>query len=149
MALECENSKEKLVFYMDGELSRWEMLEMEAHVAECQDCQAATERVKAVQAKLSLLPVRDLPAGFEARFWARARGKRSAQGFWGVPFPTAIGAAALLALVLGSFSGLLTSRLEKKGVFNKESYFASLEVGGLDSGAINEAYLNINAKENK
>ena len=45
--MECNNVREELVAYIDGELSSMEVQTIEAHLADCKECTAERDKLKA------------------------------------------------------------------------------------------------------
>ena len=69
----CERARDGLALFIDGQLSSEEESFIQSHLSECGDCKLALQSLRNSWNLLSSLKPADLPAGFEARFWAKTR----------------------------------------------------------------------------
>lgn len=69
----CERVREGLALFIDGQVPSEETLFIQSHISQCGDCQSELQSLRSSWDLLSSLKAIDLPASFEARFWAKAR----------------------------------------------------------------------------
>jgi anti-sigma factor RsiW len=108
LAMKHKHIQKRLLLYLDGELPRWEMNKIRAHLSECSSCYRQAELLKSLW-KLDSLPARELPPPF---LWAKLkiRIEQNSQSFqsvknWStrlIPLSVRI-AAALTAILLGVY----------------------------------------------
>lgn len=105
----CDDRREEIVAYLDGELGPSERSALEAHLAGCPVCQRALEAERRLSSALGELSPLQPSANFEARFWARIAREQEAPSGWGprrftrrlalaLAGAAALAAAAILAL---------------------------------------------------
>lgn len=98
---------DELILHSYGEIDRADQARVDAHLAACEQCQAAKEKLARVMAMVDMAPPVEAPEGFERIAWARlepALDHRSAQRgagllrsmFWFPQWALAGGVAALL-----------------------------------------------------
>lgn len=68
--MNCRTAQNLISAYVDGELCGVEMLRLRDHLAQCKDCHAEVEELKAVKRLLSGQNPIDVPSGFEERLAA-------------------------------------------------------------------------------
>ncbi len=89
--------------YLDAELASEEMAEAQRHLADCPECRAELEGLRATRRLLGSLEAPDLPQGFAADLWSRlgrpAPGPWAWWPFW-MPRPATAFAVLALDLVL-------------------------------------------------
>jgi anti-sigma factor RsiW len=69
----CERARESLALFIDGQLPSGETLFIQSHLSQCGECQSELQSLRNSWDLLFSVKPTDLPAGFEARFWAKAR----------------------------------------------------------------------------
>jgi anti-sigma factor RsiW len=117
---DCEKVKEEMSGYLDGRLSSHERLLVKEHLSECRSCQRDFRAIQDSWNLLSSVPQAELPAGFEARFWAKARREESADSLFETIFAwpkwarAAVGVAGVTAVwLLGLAGGLKSIDLQR------------------------------------
>lgn len=70
---ECERAREGFALLIDGHLPSDEASFIQSHLSKCSDCQSELQLLRSSWNLLSSLKPVNLPAGFEARFWAKVR----------------------------------------------------------------------------
>jgi anti-sigma factor RsiW len=106
-ALHCEDVREDLVAYLDGELSDGARARVQEHVATCLACRREIERLTRLAAWVGALPRVEPAADFDERMWQRLETDGAAMAHrrawrparWSLP---ALAAAAAVALALYS-----------------------------------------------
>lgn len=74
--MRCEDARERLQEYLDGQLPPAETQTVEAHLAACAACREDLALLRQVDAALATLPVLEEPAAFTAQVMARVRATR-------------------------------------------------------------------------
>ena len=113
--MNCEQLREQLDAYMDGELSADELRAMEAHAATCEDCKRELEAAKLVREALGALPEEvPVPLNVQARWRnaVRAEAKKRRNRRW---LRAGYAVAAALVLALGA-TAVLRSMPERTNV---------------------------------
>lgn len=77
----CERAREGLALLIDGHLPPDEASFIQSHLSQCGDCQSELQLLQSSWNLLSSLKPVNLPAGFEARFWAKARQTESSSSW--------------------------------------------------------------------
>ena len=101
----CEKYLDLISAYADGELTAQESAEIEAHLANCEECRSILETYRAISAEI-IDDMEDVPAGFAAGVMNKVsdyeikrknkKNIRKIAGRW-------IGAAACIAIILFAF----------------------------------------------
>lgn len=108
---DCKEIGERLLDWVEGELSGSEQARVAAHLQECSACKDEVRLLQAMTRSIAGLPELAAPKGIEARVMARLRGQGRApasQGWFagllaGRPAFAMAGALALVLLVAGGF----------------------------------------------
>ncbi len=108
---DCKEIGEKLLDWVEGELSGSEQARVAAHLQECSSCKDEVRLLQAMTRSIAGLPELAAPKGIEARVMARLRGQGRAQAapswFAGLlsarPAMAAAGALAVVLLLVGGF----------------------------------------------
>jgi Putative zinc-finger len=102
----CDEARDRIDDYVDGELDEAAFQEMELHLAGCAECRAEERSLRALLAHAAALPRemapgRDLWAGVEARLdEARPAWRRPGWAGWGAGLAAAAGVALALSAAL-------------------------------------------------
>ena len=107
-------SEDELILHSYGEIDRADRARVDEHLASCEECQHAKEKLARVMAMVDTASAVEAPEGFERIAWARlepaldSTSKRSLRSlFWFPQWALAGGIAALL--VAAFWAGRLTS----------------------------------------
>jgi anti-sigma factor (TIGR02949 family) len=73
MLMNCKKVLSRLHAYLDGEMPKKLMREMDEHLGACPSCRGQADRIRQVDSMLDNLNVPPLPPGFAARVMAEAR----------------------------------------------------------------------------
>jgi len=94
--MNCKAVQTRLSAYLDRELSGEELLEMRAHLFDCNDCSQEEKELRMLKAMLGGFEAPETPPGLESRLRARVLGaSREERPFWSPR--SMIGAFALVA----------------------------------------------------
>ncbi len=112
----CRIWREELGAWLDGELAAEAAALFEAHLPDCEGCNAALEAERGLDAQLAALPRIEASPQFEARFWARlARsadetpGRQSSWRSWkGSSWRALLAEVALVGAGVGALAWLVT-----------------------------------------
>jgi anti-sigma factor RsiW len=102
----CDEARNRIDDYVDGELDEAAFQEMELHLSGCAECRAEERSLRALLAHAAALPRemapgRDLWAGIEARLdQARPAWRRPGWAGWGAGLAAAAGVALALSAAL-------------------------------------------------
>jgi anti-sigma factor RsiW len=100
----CNDVRDNLAAYQDGELNEAEQAQVQAHLAECANCRREVQGQNAVKAHLRTLKQETEEIRLPAHIWANARhawDERDAAGRRRVHFRFALVGACLLLLTFG------------------------------------------------
>jgi anti-sigma factor RsiW len=92
---------ELLSAYLDGELARSEIDQLQAHLATCGKCAAELQEMQAVRSAVRSLPLLELPSGLIPEVGAEVVPLRRNKGFW-------VGAAAAAVALVIAIAALVT-----------------------------------------
>ena len=95
------HSGELIGAYLDGELSRPEIDQLQAHLASCGRCSSELQEMQAVRSAVRSLPLLELPAGLIPEADAELIPLRRNRGFW-------VGAAAAAVALVIAIAAILT-----------------------------------------
>jgi anti-sigma factor RsiW len=87
--------------YLDGELSRAEIEQLQAHLSSCGRCAAEIQDMQLVRSAVRSLPMLELPAGLVPEADAQVVSLRRNKGFW-------VGAAAAAVALVIAIAALVT-----------------------------------------
>jgi anti-sigma factor RsiW len=87
--------------YLDGELSRAEIEQLQAHLSSCGRCAAEIQDMQLVRSAVRSLPMLELPAGLVPEADAQMVPLRRNKGFW-------VGAAAAAVALVIAIAALVT-----------------------------------------
>jgi anti-sigma factor RsiW len=87
--------------YLDGELSRAEIEQLQAHLSSCGRCAAEIQEMQLVRSAVRSLPMLELPAGLVPEADAEVVPLRRNKGFW-------VGAAAAAVALVIAIAALVT-----------------------------------------
>lgn len=87
--------------YLDGELNRAEIEQLEAHLSSCGNCAAEIQQMQTVRSAVRSLPMLELPAGLVPEADAEVVPLRRNKGFW-------VGAAAAAVALVITIAALVT-----------------------------------------
>jgi anti-sigma factor RsiW len=87
--------------YLDGELSRPEIDQLQAHLSSCGRCAAEIQEMQLVRSAVRSLPMLELPAGLVPEADAEVVPLRRNKGFW-------VGAAAAAVALVIAIAALVT-----------------------------------------
>jgi anti-sigma factor RsiW len=87
--------------YLDGELARHEIDQLQAHLATCGKCAAELEEMQSVRSAVRSLPLLELPSGLIPEADAGVVPLRRNKGFW-------VGAAAAAVALVIAIAAVLT-----------------------------------------
>jgi anti-sigma factor RsiW len=87
--------------YLDGELSRAEIEQLQAHLSSCGRCAAEIQEMQRVRSAVRSLPMLELPAGLVPEADAEVVPLRRNKGFW-------VGAAAAAVALVIAIAALVT-----------------------------------------
>jgi anti-sigma factor RsiW len=87
--------------YLDGELSRAEIEQLQAHLSSCGRCAAEIQEMQLVRSAVRSLPMLELPAGLVPEADAEVIPLRRNKGFW-------VGAAAAAVALVIAIAALVT-----------------------------------------
>src|SRR3989338_10493397 len=76
--MDCEQRKQKLYLYVDGELRAGESASLEAHLRACPACGLAEKQIRQLRGLLRTDPAEIEPSvQFESRFWQKVQERRT------------------------------------------------------------------------
>jgi predicted anti-sigma-YlaC factor YlaD len=109
----CENIRDKLIEFIEGELPKDEYIQFKNHLAECRNCRQLHERFAAVYTKTDQKAALDLSPDFYARLQARVDGYENnlirlsdiVTVFSGKIRPVIISFSFVLAIMIGYLMG--------------------------------------------
>jgi anti-sigma factor RsiW len=87
--------------YLDGELSRAEIEQLQAHLSSCGRCAAEIQEMQLVRSAVRSLPMLELPAGLVPEADAEVVPLRRNKGFW-------VGAAAAAVALVIAIAAVVT-----------------------------------------
>jgi anti-sigma factor RsiW len=87
--------------YLDGELSRAEIEQLQTHLSSCGRCAAEIQEMQLVRSAVRSLPMLELPAGLVPEADAEVVPLRRNKGFW-------VGAAAAAVALVIAIAALVT-----------------------------------------
>jgi anti-sigma factor RsiW len=87
--------------YLDGELARSEIDQLQAHLATCGKCAAEMQEMQAVRSAVRSLPLVELPSGLIPEADAEVVPLRRNKGFW-------VGAAAAAVALVIAIAAIVT-----------------------------------------
>jgi anti-sigma factor RsiW len=87
--------------YLDGELSRAEIEQLQAHLSSCGRCAAEIQEMQLVRSAVRSLPMLELPAGLVPEADTEVVPLRRNKGFW-------VGAAAAAVALVIAIAALVT-----------------------------------------
>jgi anti-sigma factor RsiW len=87
--------------YLDGELARPEIDQLQAHLATCGKCAAELQEIQTVRSAVRSLPLLELPSGLIPEADAEVVPLRRNKGFW-------VGAAAAAVALVIAIAALVT-----------------------------------------
>ncbi len=96
-----KHAGDQISAYLDGELTRLEIEQLQAHLSSCGKCAAEIQEVQTVRAAVRSLPMLELPAGLVAEADAEVVPLRRNKGFW-------VGAAAAAVALIIAIAALVT-----------------------------------------
>jgi hypothetical protein len=102
--MECDQAREGLLEFREGQLDLEARMRMEAHLLVCRECLDELRAVESLLARVAALPVPEPSPGFARRIHARIEEerRRPALGRGWLPRVTSLAAAGLAALLLVS-----------------------------------------------
>lgn len=157
--MKCNQAKENLSAWVDGELKGQTLKDLEFHVSSCGVCQKEKDSLLVFKQLLqgefsSVKPTHD----FEARFWqkAYAREKRSwkskileaLDSFLPAPNFAVVSAMILIALLMGGTGGVVSAMTPSKihtstGKLSVSGLSGSQEVKGIPSMSLSANYFKM------
>jgi anti-sigma factor RsiW len=87
--------------YLDGELTRAEIEQLDAHLSSCGKCAAEIQQMQAVRSAVRSLPMLELPAGLVPEADSEVVPLRRNRGFW-------VGAAAAVVALVIAIAAVVT-----------------------------------------
>jgi len=87
--------------YLDGELAKAEIYQLQTHLATCGKCAAELQEMQVVRSAVRSLPLLELPAGLIPEADAEVIPLRRNKGFW-------VGAAAAAVAVVIAIAAIVT-----------------------------------------
>ena len=110
--MECQEARENLLEYREGQLDLEGRMHLEAHLLICAGCREECRALDALLSAIAALPLPDPSPGFAGRLRARIEGDKRRHRFPWLPACrfTPAWAAAVLALVLGTGAALWAVR---------------------------------------
>jgi anti-sigma factor RsiW len=116
-AKRCDRAREWISLQLDGELSEFERIVLEAHVARCSDCREFRVEVRGISLELRHAPLEPLARTIELPRLTR---------FSGRTLQFAAAAAAAIAVGAGSSLGVITAdRSSRVGPHLRPAYLDS------------------------
>lgn len=105
--MKCEEIREDLAAYLDGEIEGASRRAVDDHLAGCAACSKERDALAATWRLLDIVPPTAVPAGFDERVLARVRagGGMPRARILGLPLPAAAAAAAVI-LAAGGYVAL-------------------------------------------
>lgn len=103
----CEQEREQIGAFLDGELGAGEAAAFEAHLSTCAGCRQALEDQRQLAQAFAELPPVAAPPDFEARFWARIAREREAPAGFGARLRGFFSPVRALALAGATAAALL------------------------------------------
>jgi len=92
---------EQISAYLDGELARAEIDQLQAHLATCGKCSAELQEMQVVRSAVRSLPLLELPPGLIPEADAEVVPLRRNKGFW-------VGAAAAVVALVIAVAAIVT-----------------------------------------
>ena len=92
---------EQISAYLDGELARAEIDQLQSHLATCGKCSAELQEMQVVRSAVRSLPLLELPAGLIPEADAEVVPLRRNKGFW-------VGAAAAVVALVIAVAAIVT-----------------------------------------
>jgi len=92
---------EQISAYLDGELARAEIDQLQTHLATCGKCSAELQEIQVVRSAVRSLPLLELPPGLIPEADAEVVPLRRKKGFW-------VGAAAAVVALVIAVAAIVT-----------------------------------------
>ncbi len=120
--MSCDEIREKLSLYLEGELPGPEREALDRHLAACAACTETLSLLREVAAGLSRVeevePPPHLARKIQSAIAEKARNKRARPAWWGSWAP-ALAAAAVVLLTIGTVTYLDTTRVQEEPIIPK------------------------------
>jgi predicted anti-sigma-YlaC factor YlaD len=117
-ARRCDRAREWISLELDGELSEFERIVLEAHAARCDDCRTFRLELRGISGELRAAPLERLGR-------AVVLPRRPARSRRAIQFAAA--AAAAVAVGAGSTIGVITADRQGRGVSTRPAYLDSAQ----------------------
>ena len=148
--MRCQKVKDKLVAYLDGELSHIERDGIKEHLTHCNECSNEVKLLSGINESMNASADVEVSSNFQAKFWEklereRARHKvfdleRLFYRFRFIPFPVEVAAILIIGIFLGMEIGRVAGH--NKIEYAEKSYFNNL-FSEAQTASLTSAYLNI------
>ena len=104
--MRCTKTRELVSSYIDGEIPKRELEQLEFHIRSCQECSKKAEEVLNVHDRFAAVERFNAPYGFAARVIADIERGEVGIGYWTPSIARLAGAAAIIMLIgIGIMSG--------------------------------------------
>lgn len=125
--MKCEDCRELLWAYLEGELHEEESAEIERHLAECADCRKELDVQQEIRKSLQCLPDKELPEGYHGELMQKLQ-REAAPNVVSFPMKkkapkwkhlSMIAAAVLVVVAAGGINGMLEMRQNQNEAVQK------------------------------
>ncbi|MBI2447270.1 MAG: zf-HC2 domain-containing protein [Candidatus Omnitrophica bacterium] len=148
--MRCQKVKDKLVAYLDGELSHIERDGIKEHLTHCSECGNEVKLLSGINESLKSSADIEVSSDFQAGFWVKLAEEKVRYKvfdwehlfyrFRFIPFPVEVAAVLIIGIFLGMGIGRVAGH--NKIEYAEKSYFNSL-FSEVQTVSLTSAYLNI------